>query len=346
MRRISICGHFGFGKNLLNGQTVKTKIISDELEKYYGKGKIERIDTHGGRKSVIKMLLKLFVALLTGNSIVILPAYNGIRVIVPFLYYVNKVFHRKLFYVVIGGWLPAFLESKPVLKRQLQSFTGIYVETNSMKNALIAQLFENIYVLPNCKKLSIIAKKNLKIGCKHKKMCTFSRVMKEKGIQEAIEAVKRANEEYGEEVFSLDIYGQIDSKQEEWFRGIMESAPSYIKYAGVIPYDKSSEVLKEYFVLLFPTYHEGEGFAGTLIDAMAAGVPVIATDWKYNAEIVIENKIGYLVKPKDVLDLKNAILKMTREQKEYYDYKINCIVNAEKYLPENAIRVLIEGIGE
>ena len=30
MRRISICGHFGFGKNLLNGQTVKTKIISDE----------------------------------------------------------------------------------------------------------------------------------------------------------------------------------------------------------------------------------------------------------------------------------------------------------------------------
>ncbi len=34
------------------------------------------------------------------------------------------------------------------------------------------------------------------------------------------------------------------------------------------------------------------GFAGTLIDAMAAGVPVIASNWKYNPEIVIENVTG------------------------------------------------------
>ena len=32
-KTVCIIGHFGFAKNLLNGQTVKTKIITKELEK-------------------------------------------------------------------------------------------------------------------------------------------------------------------------------------------------------------------------------------------------------------------------------------------------------------------------
>ena len=57
--------------------------------------------------------------------------------------------------------------------------------------------------------------------------------------------------------------------------------------------DKSVDVLKCYFALLFPTDYEGEGCAGTLRDAYSAGVPVIASDWKYNAELVNED-VGYV----------------------------------------------------
>lgn len=50
-----------------------------------------------------------------------------------------------------------------------------------------------------------------------------------------------------------------------------------------------------YFVLLFPTYYENEGFARTLIDAYSAEVPVIVTDRRYNSELVTD-KMGFIYK--------------------------------------------------
>lgn len=125
------------------------------------------------------------------------------------------------------------------------------------------------------------------------KLCTFSRVMREKGIEDAAKAVTTVNAELGYRAFSLDIFGQIDSRQTEWFEDLKKTFPDYIHYVGLVPFDKSVETLKSYYMLLFPTYYEGEGFAGTLIDAYSAGVPVIASDWRYNPEIVNKN-VGYV----------------------------------------------------
>ena len=36
MIKIGVCGHFGGNRNFLDGQTVKTKIITRELQKKYG----------------------------------------------------------------------------------------------------------------------------------------------------------------------------------------------------------------------------------------------------------------------------------------------------------------------
>ena len=54
MVRVSVLGHFAQGKELLNGQTVKTKIITDELENQLGAEQVLRIDTHGGWKVLLK----------------------------------------------------------------------------------------------------------------------------------------------------------------------------------------------------------------------------------------------------------------------------------------------------
>ena len=59
MRKVCIIGHFGFGLDLLNGQTIKTKIVADEIEKKIGKDEIVRIDTHGGLAALIKLPFSL-----------------------------------------------------------------------------------------------------------------------------------------------------------------------------------------------------------------------------------------------------------------------------------------------
>ena len=171
-------------------------------------------------------------------------------------------------------------------------------------------------------------------------LCTFSRVMKEKGIEDAVNVVKTVNEHFGRTVYTLDIYGQVDSAQTEWFNELKSTFPSYIKYGELVPFDKSVEVLKNYFALLFPTYYEGEGFAGTLLDAMAAGVPVIASDWRYNPEIVNE-KIGYVYPVHDNHAFVATLISVGNNLDLLLSKKLDCLKEAEKYRVENVIQCLI-----
>ena len=278
-------------------------------------------------------------------NVLIFPAHNGLRVYAPLLSFQRKFFKkRKIHYVVIGGWLPQFLTKRKSLEKALKRFDGIYVETNTMKSALEVQGFENVFVMPNCKDLKILSEQELIYPSETPyKLCTFSRVMKEKGIETAVDAVKKVNEKLGYTAYSLDIYGQVDSAQTEWFDALQQKFTANIKYCGVVPSDKSVDVLKEYFILLFPTYYEGEGFAGTLIDAFSAGLPVIASDWKYNIELVNEG-VGYVYHTGDQPAFAEILKEVAIKPELLLCKKKLCLKEAEKYRIDSVIRILIDQI--
>ncbi|WP_298881482.1 glycosyltransferase family 4 protein [uncultured Phascolarctobacterium sp.] len=341
MVKIGVCGHFGGGKNFLDGQTVKTKIVTKELQREFGNNEVKKVDTYGGKKRLFSIITNLIGLVISCKNVIIFPAQNSLMLFAPILAFINRFYHRKLHYVVIGGWLPEFVAKRKFLRKALMKFDCIYVETNTMKNKLEVMGFYNIAIMPNCKELNILKTEELVYAKEEPyKLCTFSRVMKEKGIEDAVDAVIGVNEELGRIVYTLDIYGQIDSNQVDWFKKLEERFPTYIQYKGLVDFDKTTQVLKDYFMLLFPTYYEGEGFAGTLIDAMAAGVPVIASDWRYNSEIVKDEKIGFIIKK----NLKAELVKVLSTIDKVNDMKATNLVEAEKYLPKNAIKILFKKI--
>ena len=192
MYKVGICGHFWGNKTFLDGQTVKTKIITQELKKIYS---LKKVDTYNSKKRIFNILFGLIKLLAQCENVIILPAHNGLKIIAPFLVFFNKIFKRKLHYIVIGGWLSKYLEDKESLKESLKKFDYIYVETSTLKKALENKGFKNIIIMPNCKDLKILKEKELVYNTnKPYKLCTFSRVVKEKGIEDAIEAVKSINE--------------------------------------------------------------------------------------------------------------------------------------------------------
>lgn len=340
--KIGIIGHFGEGKNLLNGQTIKTKIITEELQRQFGKEQVLTIDTHGGAKTLLKAPLHVLSVLKTCENVIIFPAHNGLRVYAPLLVFLNILHKRKLHYVVIGGWLPSFLQRRNFLKKCLERFDGIYVETSTMQKVLKEKGLQNIFVMPNCKKITILSEDELVYPVQMPyKLCTFSRVMREKGIEDAVKAVTLVNEKLGYQAFALDIYGQIDMEQSVWFEKLQGEFPEFIHYGGTVPYSKSVEVLKDYFALLFPTYYEGEGFAGTLLDAFSSGVPVIASDWKFNSEIVDEN-VGYVYPTGEIHLLVDVLEKVALNPTMLINKKNSCLKEAEKYKIDNVVQILIE----
>ena len=345
MKKVCVIGHFGFGKEMLNGQTIKTKIITAELEKQFGCEQIMKVDTHGGARALPRVMIQMAEGFRSCENIIILPAQNGVRVFAPLCVAFHKLYQRKLHYVVIGGWLGNLLEANPRLLKALASFTAIYVETRTMKQDLEKRGLCNLCILPNFKDIPILTEDELVYPTGEPyRLCTFSRVMKEKGIEDAVEAVKAVNEKYGRTVYTLDIYGQVDSEQTKWFEDLKASFPDYVRYKGLVAYDKSVEVLKSYFALLFPTYYDGEGFAGTLLDAMAAGVPVIASDWKYNAEIVKPHKNGLLCDAKNVDALIIVLEYILKNRDEFSKMKKWCLEDAKSFSPDLAIQPLISMI--
>ena len=142
----------------------------------------------------------------------------------------------------------------------------------------------------------------------------------------------------------MDIYGQIEVGQEEWFASLMKGVPSYISYKGVVPFSSSVPTIKSYFALLFPTFYPGEGFAGTLIDAFSSGVSVIASDWRYNGEIV-NDKVGILYPPRDNDRLTEILIGLAKDPFLLLRLKKNCLETAERYRPSEAIKVLLDELG-
>ena len=343
MNKATVIGHFGFGQQFLDGQTVKTKIITEELKNRLGEGEVYTIDTHGGLKTLVKAPFQVLRALKKSKNVLIFPAHNGLKVFGRLLPLLRPFFKgRRIHYVVIGGWLASFLKDKKGLAKALKRFDGIYVETNTMKKALEEQGFENIYVMPNCKRLTVLAEDELVYPTEAPyKLCTFSRVMKEKGIETAVNVIKNVNDRLGYTAYSLDIYGQVDSSQTEWFKSLKQSFPYYINYGGLVPFDESVNVLKNYFALLFPTYYDGEGFAGTLIDAFSAGVPVVASDWKYNAEIV-SDATGFVYETHNDKALTDLLLLIIDTPSLMTEKKRNCLDETQKYKIENVISVLTD----
>lgn len=343
MKRVTICGFFDYGRNNLNGQTVKTKILTEGLIDLLGRENVSTIDTAGLLNKIFSFA-RLILALIVCKNIIIMPAQNGIRYYPCWLSFWNCLFRRRLHYVVIGGWLPVLLDKNPRVMISLTKFYGVYVETSTMKRMLEDRGLKNVTILKNCKKLEICDKYTEVNTAPPFKLVTFSRVMEQKGIGNIANIVQQINEEENRILFELDIYGQIDSKETEWFDDLKKSFPNYIQYKGLVPFDKSVEVLKSYFALVFPTKFFTEGIPGTIIDSYAAGVPVISSRWESFQDVVYDGITGLGFEFENWDELKNLLLKISKTPSTITNLKLNCTQKAIDFLPENVLPELAKNL--
>ena len=128
------------------------------------------------------------------------------------------------------------------------------------------------------------------------------RVMKEKGIDELLFAVKKLVEENVNCI--LDVVGPLEEnykeKLEEYGR------QGWLNYYGyqkdVIPFYRACDCL------VLPSYHEG--MANTNLEAAACGRPLITSNIAGCKEAVIDGVTGFLCEPHNKKSLYNAMCKM------------------------------------
>jgi glycosyltransferase involved in cell wall biosynthesis len=81
-----------------------------------------------------------------------------------------------------------------------------------------------------------------------------------------------------------------------------------VQFLGWQSREQLTKCYQEANVFLFPSRHEG--MPNALLEAMASGLPVIASCIAGNEELVVDEKTGYLVPAEDVEALRTALKKM------------------------------------
>lgn len=341
--KLCIIGHFG-GKEALNdGQTVKTLAVYEALSELGIN--IEKVDTYFVRKNVLKLGWQLIKSIFTCEKYIVLASKNGRRVLFPLLSIMSRFMKKEIYHYAIGGLLADEVASGEHPVTQVNSFRVNWVESEKIAKKLHNLGVSNAKYIPNFKNITPLNEEELKTNFQEPySFCTFSRVMKEKGITDAVNAIKNINEKFGRTVVKLDIYGPIDNVYKAEFESILTNEVA-VKYCGIIPADESVEVLKKYYVLLFPTFWGGEGMPGTIIDSLCAGLPVIARRWPYCDDMIDDGVNGYVYDFDKPELLKERIIYAISNPEKTIAMRKKCLKSAEKYDKEKVVLQIRNDMG-
>ena len=328
--RVAVAGHLAAGRSGADGQILRTRIVVDELRRRLGADRVLVVDTGGGRRALPRMVLDLLRARRASTDLVFMPGSRGLRRLLPLYTRWKRRSGLRLHYLVVGGWLPAYLREHPRDLALLRACDGVYVQTHRMLAALRELGLDQVRLLPNFRRFPLDRARSGACG-DPLRFVFLSRIIPEKGVALAVEAVERVNRERGARVATLDVWGPVAPRADAWFRDLVAAAGPATRYRGALDPADVHARLVDYDAMLFPTFYVGEGFPGVVLDAMIAGIPVVASDWQDNAEFVEHERNGLLFPARDVAALSEKVRWLVDHPPEVVRMKHEAAARAGEY---------------
>jgi glycosyltransferase involved in cell wall biosynthesis len=245
---------------------------------------------------------------------------NGIVILFPLVSGIARLLGKKVAMRAFGSHALDDLNGckwKAWLKWSFQNASLVGMETHFLVDEF-KKYSDKVYWLPNVREqIEGVFDKEKTYS---KRFLFVAQVKKSKGILEAIKAFEQLDDSY-----TFHFYGPIVDDElvhledHPWYKGRLEPKE-------VVP------ALLEYDGLILPTYYEGEGYPGVIIEAYQAGLFCVTTQWRNIPEIVQQDKTGFLLPAKDAGAIKECIQNMDQEifnqlRKEIEQYRLQFETN-------------------
>lgn len=286
-------------KSNLGGATVSFEC----LIQYYQDHKIPHkiIDTQyaSGVSRIFHFFSRFFYYLWRADIVFLNSSRSGLRNFSPFIFILAKLAGKKVVIRPFGRSLKSVYDQSGsgtqwLLRKTTLRADILYLQTQRMI-IFFRPISKNVLHLKTSRYLSQTDLKPQNIAYE-KRFVFLGHVKRSKGVLELHEAIKRLDQSY-----SVDIYGPIEETELSFFK----DEPCYkgpLKGVDVV-----INTIKGYDVVILPTYYEGEGYPGVIVEAYSLGLPVISTNWNAIPEIVEHAQTGFLIEPRSVEQLVEAM---------------------------------------
>jgi glycosyltransferase involved in cell wall biosynthesis len=135
-----------------------------------------------------------------------------------------------------------------------------------------------------------------------RKFISYGRLLERKGFQELILAFSEVVKRYPDS--TLTIYGEGVFRKNLEDLVLSLNLQTHVKLPGRVA--NPTDLLPTAHCFLFPSWYEG--FSGALVEAMMAGIPIIASDIPMNLEAVTADKNALIFPVKNVESLTQKML--------------------------------------
>lgn len=298
-RELILIGPIDTGNMALTGDVMKNQLFLKRFEEVFDV--VIPIDTINWKRRPW-VLLKITWMLLTHPSATVILSTNTASAdrIIRILKRISL--DKRIHYWVVGGTIHKSFQSGKFNVDNYKGLRAIIVQGMSISDSLKNQGLTNAVFVPNSKYIDYIPlKKEKEDAVIH--FVFLSRLETNKGCDEIIQASDILNYCGYEGKFDITFYGKtID--EEGYYEKFIDAIKAHneISYSGTLNLrdTQNYDELAKYDVMLFPTFWHGEGFPGVVIDAYIAGLPIIASDWNLNMEVIEDGVTGWIIPVHDV----------------------------------------------
>ena len=293
-------------------------------------------DVVRGAKILCEVLWRLprcGVVLLWANSRFLLTA--GLAIVLC-----CRLFRRPVFAKVFGAFLAQRMSRLPIpartcARRILGTAVCILPETEALARELVQDAGfspDRVLLLP-----SFLPDSSFTRTLSPKRFagkCVFvGQIKREKGVFDIFDAL------VGRDDLSCDFFGPLLERDRRAFLDTVSTCRT-CAYKGPLEPGTVSAVAAAYDVLLLPTYHTGEGYPAVVLEAYAAGIPVIATNWLSLPALVKDGVRGIIIPVKSPDKIREALDRLFADERLYESMR----QHAHAFVKSFSETAVLEGI--
>ena len=229
-------------------------------------------------------------------------AYGAAVRVVAFL------FRKPVIFRGFGGNYPVWYRSLPRWKQWFFRYSvlksnAVLLETKESVEFFAPLAHHRVVWYPNSRHLAETSRKNNKKTARN--LVFVGQIKTDKGVDLLIDVARDIPD------IRVDFFGPFSEEMDEHV-----FSANNVRYLGVLEPSIVQSKLRQYDALVMPTFYDGEGYPGVILEAFAAGLPVVTTRWRCITEIVDET-CGVLVAPKDGIALKQGINQIKTDEELY-----------------------------